>query len=71
MMARDGVDYMIVDARDYGADAIKRADYLMWSSLARSLIFAGPTAQLYFAHPPPAAVVARFGPVEVIDLHKL
>ena len=31
MMATDHVDYLVVDARDFGPDAIKRAEYLMWT----------------------------------------
>ena len=51
--------------------ALKRADYAMWSPVARALISAGPVDKLLFAHPPAAAVVARNGPLSVIDLGKL
>jgi len=71
MMAADHVDYLVVDARDFGPDAMKRADYLMWTSLARMLIAAGPADRMIFAHPPDAAVVFRSGPVSVVDLRKL
>jgi len=71
MRDTDHVDYLVVDGQDFGPDAIKRAEYLMWSPLARSLIFAGPRDQLIFAHPPPAAVVWHRGLVTVVDLHKL
>jgi hypothetical protein len=71
MMAADHVDYVVADARDFGPEASKRAEYLMWTSLARMLIARGPADQMLFAHPPPQAVVFRSGPVTVIDLHKL
>ena len=71
MMATDHVDYLVVDARDFGPDAAKRADYAMWTSLARTLIAAGPADQMLFAHPPDAAIVFRNGPVSVVDLRKL
>jgi hypothetical protein len=71
MMAADHVDYLVVDARDFGPDGNKRAEYLMWTGLARQLLNAGPREQLVFAHPPEAAVVWRFATVTVIDLHKL
>ncbi|HWE27369.1 MAG TPA: hypothetical protein VHB97_05165 [Polyangia bacterium] len=71
MMAADHVDYLVVDSRDFGPDADKRAEYLMWTSLARSLLGGGPRDMLVFAHPPEPAVVFRSGPVTVIDLHKL
>jgi len=71
MRDTDHVDYLVVDGQDFGPDAIKRAEYLMWSPLARSLIFAGPRDKLLFAHPPDAAVVWRRGLVTVVDLHKL
>lgn len=71
MMDADHVDYLMVDARDFGPEAVKRADYLMWAPLARSLLAAGPPDKLLFAHPPDAAVVYRNGPVSVVDLHKL
>ncbi|HEY2743240.1 MAG TPA: hypothetical protein VGL86_01400, partial [Polyangia bacterium] len=71
MMDTDHVDYLVIDTRDFGSDAVKRAEYSMWSPFARQLILAAPIDQLYFAHPPPAAVVSRIGPTLVIDLHKL
>ncbi len=71
MMATDHVDYLVVDARDFGADAVKRAEYGPWTQLARMLVTAGPRDQMLFAHPPDAAVVYRDGPVTVVDLHKL
>jgi hypothetical protein len=71
MMAVDHVDYLVVDSRDFGPDAIKRAEYLMWTGLARSLINAGPRDKMLFANPPAAAVVFHFATVTVIDLHKL
>ncbi len=71
MIDTDHVDYLVVDTRDFGPEAIKRAEYLMWSPFARALITAGPVDQMVFAHPPPDAVVSRIGPVLVLDLHKL
>ena len=71
MMATDHVDYLVVDARDFGPQAVKRAEYLMWTGLARSLIAAGPRDQMLFAHPPEKAVVFKRGPIAVIDLHRL
>jgi hypothetical protein len=71
MMAVDHVDYLVVDSRDFGPEAIKRAEYLMWTGLGRSLINAGPRDKLLFANPPAAAVVFHFATVTVIDLHKL
>ena len=71
MMQADHVDYLIVDERDFGADALNRATYAMWTPLARSLITAGPVDQMIFAHPPDEAIAFRNGPVVVIDLHKL
>ena len=71
MMATDHVDYLVVDACDFGPEAMKRADYLMWTGLARTLIAAGPADQMIFAHPPDAVVVFKSGPVSVVDLRKL
>lgn len=71
MIETDHVDYLVVDARDFGPDAMKRAEYLMWTPLARSMIAAGPVDQLVWAHPPDKAVVWKSGPLSVIDLHKL
>ena len=71
MMATDHVDYLVVDARDFGPAAMKRAEYGPWTVLARSLLNAAPMDKLVFAHPPDAAVVFRNGPVAVVDLHKL
>ncbi|HEY1587360.1 MAG TPA: hypothetical protein VGH63_16805, partial [Polyangia bacterium] len=71
MMATDHVEYLVVDARDFGPEAMKRADYLMWTGLARTLIAAGPPDQMIFAHPPDAAVVFKSGSVSVVDLRKL
>jgi hypothetical protein len=71
MMAADHVDYLVVDSRDFGTEAIKRAEYLMWTGLARSLLNAGPRDKLLFANPPAGAVVFHFATVTVIDLHKL
>ncbi|MGZ3439602.1 MAG: hypothetical protein ACXVDD_08795 [Polyangia bacterium] len=71
MMAADHVDYLVVDSRDFGPDAIKRAEYLMWTGLARALINAGPRDKMLFANPPAGAVIFRFATVTVVDLHKL
>jgi hypothetical protein len=71
MIDADHVDYLVVDARDFGPEAMKRAEYLMWTGLARSMIAAGPVDQLIWAHPPEKAVVWKNGPVTVVDLHKL
>jgi hypothetical protein len=71
MMTADHVDYLVVDSRDFGTEAIKRAEYLMWTGLARSLLNAGPRDKLLFANPPAGAVVFHFATVTVIDLHKL
>ena len=71
MMATDHVDYLVVDARDFGPEAIRRAEYGPWTLLARSLLGAGPMDKLVFAHPPAGAVVFRDGPLSVVDLHKL
>jgi hypothetical protein len=71
MMDADHVDYLVVDARDFGPDAWRRAEYLMWTRLARMLVAAGPVEQMLWAKPPAQAVVFRNGPVTVIDLHKL
>ena len=71
MMAADHVDYLVVDARDFGPDAMKRAEYLMWSPLTRALVSAGPADKMLFAHPPAGAIVAHVGPLSVLDLHKL
>jgi hypothetical protein len=67
----DHVDYLVVDGQDFGPDAMKRAEYAMWTPLARMLISSGPRDKLYFAHPPDGAVVYRRGSVTVVDLHKL
>ncbi|HEX8952797.1 MAG TPA: hypothetical protein VF945_13170, partial [Polyangia bacterium] len=71
MMAADRIDYLVVDARDFGGDAMKRAEYGPWTPLARSLVAAGPADKMLFAHPPDGAVIFRNGPVAVVDLHKL
>jgi hypothetical protein len=67
----DHVDYLVVDARDFGRDAWKRAEYLNWTGLARAQLAAGPIDQMIWAHPPDAAVVFRNGPEAVVDLRKL
>ena len=71
MMAADKIDYLVVDGQDFGPQASKRAEYGPWTSLARSLVAAGPPDQMIFAHPPAGAVVFRRGLVTVVDLHKL
>jgi len=71
MMAADHVDYLVVDAEDFGPQAMKRAEYGPWTDVARALINAGPMDKLLFAHPPDAAVVFRSGTMAVVDLHKL
>jgi len=72
MVATFGIDYLIVDTRDFGPDAKKRAQYLEpWTSLANSLIQRGPLDGCVFASPPAQAVVFRDGPTVIVDLHKL
>ncbi|HEX2568324.1 MAG TPA: hypothetical protein VH877_02115 [Polyangia bacterium] len=66
------VDYMVVDALDFGPDALRRSRYTEpWTTLAQRLIAATPPDRMALAHPPPGAVVFRDGTMMVIDLKKL
>lgn len=67
----DHVDYLVVDARDFGPDARRRAEYLNWTALARAQIAAGPVDQLLWAHPPADAIAFHDGNDSVVDLRKL
>ncbi len=65
-----GVDYLIADERDFGPDAVARADYYApWGKLCRDLLTQNPHSAL--ATPPAAAVVFRDGSRFVLDFHKL
>jgi len=67
-----GVEYLILDERDFGPDAISRAAYYEpWGTLARTLLQATPPATLALAHPPPSSVVFRDGDRLVLDARKL
>jgi hypothetical protein len=66
------VDYLIGDARDFGPDALARSqDAGLWGPEVRTMLAMGPRDQLYFSHPPPAALVFREGTTWVVDLRKL
>jgi hypothetical protein len=63
------VDYLLVDARDFGPDARKRARYYApWGALAGRLLDAAPAESLALAHPPAACVTFSSGPLQVLDL---
>jgi hypothetical protein len=65
------IDFLVVDSRDFGPEAYRRAQYAMWTPLMQQLLYAGPQDKLVWRTPPPAAIVFRDGTSMVIDLHKL
>jgi hypothetical protein len=66
------VDYLVVDALDFGPDALQRSRYTEpWTTLARQLLTATPPQNMALAHPPPAAIAFRDGTIMVLDLKKL
>jgi hypothetical protein len=68
---KEKIDYLIVDLRDFGAEAIQRAIYVSpWTEHAQRRIFAA-RGVLALAHPPDAAIVFRDGPNLVLDAKKL
>jgi hypothetical protein len=72
MIAEDHIDYLVVDSRDFGPDALNRCKYIAaWTAIARRQLTAGPIDQMIWAHPPDKAIVFRDGPVAVVDLRKL
>lgn len=71
-MRSERVDYLIVDARDFGPEALARARFAQpWITLTDALLTAVPPESLPLAQPPPQAVVFREGPLAVIDLSRL
>jgi hypothetical protein len=70
--AREHVNYLLVDARDFGPQALARsAEKQPWLSFNRQLLAETPPANMALAHPPEAAVAFRNGPVTVLDCSKL
>ncbi len=66
------VDYLILDERDFGPDARRRARYYEpWQTLAGQLLDRGPADSLALAHPPTASIAFRDGTRLVIDARKL
>jgi hypothetical protein len=70
--AREHVNYLLVDSRDFGSQALARsAEKQPWLSLNRQLLAETPPANMALAHVPEAAVAYRNGPVTVVDCSKL
>ena len=70
--AAEHVDYLVVDARDFGPRAYQRAKYAEpWTQLAHALVLLGPPDRMVLAHPPPSAVLFHDGPLALVDLRKL
>ena len=68
---REGIDYLVVELRDYGKDAVKRAKYVSpWSEYAHGRILAA-RATFALADPPANAIVHRDGTLVVLDAHLL
>ena len=69
LRTRYGVDYLIVDKRDFGPDALKRSRYFEpWGSLNAQLLSRVDASTLALAHPPASAVVFETAEQSVIDL---
>jgi len=67
-----GVDYVLVDRRDFGDDARSRARYYEpWGSLNEQLLAGVDPDSLALAHPPEAAIAFRAGPHALLDLRRL
>jgi hypothetical protein len=65
------IDYLVVDTRDFGPDARKRAIYASpWTEYALALV---SRARNHFslAHPPAETIAFRDGPILVLDGKKL
>ncbi len=68
---REGVDYLVVDERDFGKDAFTRARYVSpWTEVAMRRIAAAQGA-FALAQAPPDAIAFRAGPLVVLDAKKL
>jgi hypothetical protein len=67
-----GVDYLVADTRDFGADATHRSRYVdPWTPMAAGLIARGSPNRLFLGHPPAQAVVFRDRTQFVVDLRRL
>ncbi len=65
------LDYLVVDTRDFGRDARKRASYASpWTEYAHWLI-GRAHGKFALAAPPPETIAFRDGPVLVLDAKKL
>jgi hypothetical protein len=68
---RYGVDYLVVDQRDFGAEAHKRARYVSpWTEYAQARILRS-RGVFALKLPPASAIVHRDGFVLVLDVSKL
>ncbi len=66
------VDYLLVDERDFGAEAALRARYVSpWTERAEALLRRTPAAHMALAKPPAAAITHRDDHLLVIDTKKL
>jgi hypothetical protein len=71
MVDKEHVDYLVVDARDFGNDALKRSRYVSpWTETAQ-LYIQNAHGRFALAAPPPEVIVFREGSVLVIDCKKL
>ena len=69
LRTRYAVDYLIVDSRDFGPDAVKRAKYFEpWGMLTGQLLLGVDAATLPLAHPPRSTIVFEDQNQQVIDL---
>ncbi len=69
LRTRYEVDYLLVDKRDFGPDAMKRARYFEpWGTLNTQLLSGVAADALALAHPPASAIVFETPDQSVIDL---
>jgi hypothetical protein len=67
-----GVDYLLVDRRDFGEDARTRARYYEpWGSLNQALLTSVEPDALALAHPPKEAILFSAGTHLLLDLRRL
>ena len=69
LRVRYAVDYVIVDTRDFGSDAVRRAKYFEpWGTLTAKLLAGVDASTLALAHPPQSAIVFEGENQRVVDL---
>lgn len=67
--AENRIHYMVVDARDFGPDAVARSRYAEpWNRLTAELVLRQPVESLVLAQPAATCVTFRDGPMQLVDL---